>query len=302
MTQYKTYDQVGKKESVDDIISNISPTDTPFQSSIGSEKVKATLFQWQEDALRAPAKNAKVEGFTASSTARVPTSMRSNYTQIFSETVNVSATADEIDTYGRAKELSYQLAKTASELKRDLELSLVGNAQTAVAGDSSTAREMASAQAQIDATQTYTTDSDAGTGGNQAGPLTEDNFLEANQGLYEAGGEATIFMVKPADSLVVAEFAQASGRNREIAQGTKLVNVIDVLVTPFGEQKVVINRFIKSTDALLFDPGMWKKVVLRGWTRETLAKIGDNTSVMIVGEFSLKHRNYKGSALITNLT
>lgn len=74
---------------------------------------------------------------------------------------------------------------------------------------------------------------------------------------------------------------------------------------PFGEQKVVLNRLMKvagddtAADTLIFDPANWKKVTLRPWTRETLAKTGDNVKMMIVGEFSLKHTNYKASALVS---
>ncbi len=52
MATYTTYDQVGKAEDVSDIISNISPTKTPFQASLKSEKISARSFDWQEDELR----------------------------------------------------------------------------------------------------------------------------------------------------------------------------------------------------------------------------------------------------------
>ena len=104
MSQFKTYDQVGIKEDVSDVISNISPTTTPFQSLIKTERVNNTVFQWQEDELASVADNAKVEGFTAADVALDPTTMRQNYTQIMSKTINISATADAVSTYGRAKE------------------------------------------------------------------------------------------------------------------------------------------------------------------------------------------------------
>lgn len=52
MATYTTYDQVGKAEDVSDIISNISPTKTPFSSGLKSEKISARTFDWQEDSLR----------------------------------------------------------------------------------------------------------------------------------------------------------------------------------------------------------------------------------------------------------
>jgi hypothetical protein len=135
-----------------------------------------------------------------------------------------------------------------------------------------------------------------------AGALTEQDILDVNQDLYEAGSEAKYIMVKPADSLIVAGFAAASGRTRDFGASKGVVNAVDLYVSPFGEQKVIINRFIKATEALVFDPAMWSIVVLRPFTRELLAKAGDSERHLIVGEYSLKHKNYKGTGRITGLT
>jgi hypothetical protein len=223
--------------------------------------------------------------------------MRSNVTQILEKTIKISATNDSVDTYGRAKETAYQLAKAAEELKRDLEHAFVGiGTNAAVPGDSSTAREMASVQSMIDAGNI-----DANGGTPRA--LDETTILDVDQILYTEGSEATYLMIKPADSLIVANFAAvAQTRSRDYGTGTKVVNVVDIYVTPFGEKKVVLNRFINATNALLFDPMYWKKVTLRGWSRTTLAKTGDNSMHMIVGEFSLKHLNFKASGLIADLS
>jgi hypothetical protein len=43
---------------------------------------------------------------------------------------------------------------------------------------------------------------------------------------------------------------------------------------------------------------MWTQATLRPWTRQTLAKTGDAEKQMIVGEFSLKHKNYAASAMV----
>jgi hypothetical protein len=291
MAQYVTYDMVGIKEDVSDVISNISPTKTPFQSMIDSEKVTNTYFQWQEDDLRAVAANAKVEGHTAADSTRDPTTMRSNYTQILADTIKVSGTADAVSTYGRAKESAYQMAKVAAELKRDLEHAMVGMENAAVAGNSSTAREFAAFFNMVDSSMfTYT-------GSTNTKP-DEDDVLAALQDCYTEGAEPSVMMVTPTNSLEIADFAYATGRERDAGQGKRLVNVVDVYVSPFGEVKVVLNRFLLEKRTLIFDPEMWKKVILRNWFRETLAKTGDNVSMMLCGEFSLKHKNFKASAVI----
>lgn len=109
MTMYSTYDQIGIAEDISDVITNISPTKTPFQTSLGSEKVDNRLFQWQEDSLRAQASNKFLEGFVAADVARTPTVMRQNYTQIMSDVFRISSTADAVKTYGRAKETALAL-------------------------------------------------------------------------------------------------------------------------------------------------------------------------------------------------
>ena len=111
MATYQTYQQIGMAEDVTDVIANISPTSTPMQSMFKTDKVHARTFEYQEDAIRASAVNAAVEGADASYITVAPTTMRSNTTQIFSEAFQVSNTAETVRTYGRAKEPAFQLAK-----------------------------------------------------------------------------------------------------------------------------------------------------------------------------------------------
>ena len=294
MPTYTSYDVVGKKEDVSDIITNISPTKTPFTTMVGTEKVHNTLYQWQEDSLASPnTSNAYVDGFDATDATLVATTMRSNYTQILSKTIKVAETTDAVARYGRAKETAYQLAKAMEELKRDLESIYLG-AQTSVAGNGSTARLMNSFQAQVDSGNLSKT-------GGSTTAMTEAVFTAALQNLYTQGADPSVVMIPPGEAMNIASYASASGRYRTIPNGgadKQLVNVVDLYISPFGEVKIILNRFQSATDHLIFDPGMWKRPQLRSWTRETLAKTGDATKIMIVGEFSIKHRNYKASGIV----
>lgn len=300
-THFRTYNQVGIKEDISDVITNISPTATPFQSLIGQESVNNTVYQWQEDELAAVAANAQVEGADGTDATMAATVMRSNYTQIMAKTIRVSATSDAVSTYGRAKETAYQLSKKSAELKREFEFALVGSARNAAAGSSSVARQFGNVWGN-DAGGNALINSSVITNNSTPAALTEAMILATNQRLYEAGGDASYLMIKPADSLIVAGFAAAAGRTRDFEAGTKLVNVVDIYVSPFGTQKVVLNRFMKADSALLFDPANWKKAVLRPFSRTLLAKTGDSDRHFIVGEFGLKHVNYKATGAITGLT
>lgn len=296
MPNLSTYTQVGRVEDVSDIITNIAPTKTPFQSAIGDESIHDITHSWQEDDLDAPGTNAQVEGAAAPAANFSPTVMRSNNTQILAKTASATGSTEARKVHGRAKELAYQLGKKSAEIKRDLEKALLAGAtHAAVLGSATVPRTMAAAQTMIDASVTIAPET--------ASALTEANILAANQALYNVGGEADTISLKPGDATVFAGFAAAAGRTRYVDGGAKkIVNVVNVYESPYGQQKVVLNRWQPTTDAILYDASMWKRLVYRNWFRKTLAVVGDSESVEIIGEFSLKHKNFKGSALITNLT
>ena len=319
MAVWTSYDTVGLKEDVSDVISNISPTKTPFQMSLGNEKVHQRHFQWQEDVLRTAALNAQAEGFDATENAPVATVMRTNETQILSETIKVSGSSDATDYYGRAKESAYQLAKSMAAIKRDFENSLVGTAQAVAVGSDGVARQFNGFQSQLlnDSTGTLSATNTVVYTGATTTVMSEKNLEDVLQQVFTNGADPNVIMVTPQNARTISDFAKASGRYRTYdasspAKGQRtIVNVVDLYVSPFGEQRVVNNRFVKGAplasgtgivNTLIFDTNMWKQMTFRPWFRETLAKTGDNLKQMIVGEFSLKHRNYRASGAIVENT
>lgn len=294
MAIYKTYEQIGLAEDVSNIISDITPTDTPLFSMIKTEKVHARQYSYMTDSLASAGSNAQLEGFTASAGTAIATTMINGNTQILQKTFQVSATADAVKAYGRAKETAYQLSKALKEIKKDVEFAFVGASNATVAGNATTAREMDSADKLIGAGNTTA-------GGSAA--LTEAKITTTGQAVYNNGGDATILMVKPADSLVIAGFTGAAGRSREFNDGNKtLTNAVNLYVSPFGEYKVVLNRHQMTTHAFLLDPSMWRTASLRPFARTLLAKTGDSDTHMVVGEMGLMHKNPLGSGQINALT
>jgi hypothetical protein len=287
------------KEDVSDIISNISPTKTPFVSLIGSEKPMQTLHSWQEDSLRSvDLGNARIEGQDPTVDNGPATLMRHTYVQHMDRAIKVSDISDIVSKYGRNKELAYRLSKASAELKRGLEAILLSG-QTGTAGSSSVAPMLDSYQAQIDA------EFRVATGGAATMP-TEAQLLTTLQGLYTEGADPTTILVSPAYSVQLTTFSKAAGRYREIPNAgpssKAIVNAVELFVSPFGQQEVVIDRFSLSTDTFIFDPANWKLLPLVNWTKEELAKTGRATTVQIYGTFGLKHVNQKASAVIRTVT
>jgi hypothetical protein len=71
---FDTYDSVGNRESLSDIITSISPMDTPFMSMCKQAKATSTYEEWQTDSLAtASTSNAVIEGDEATLDASVAT-------------------------------------------------------------------------------------------------------------------------------------------------------------------------------------------------------------------------------------
>src|SRR4030088_1204080 len=60
---FATYEAIGNREDLSDVIYRIDPTETPFMSGIEKEKAAAVNHEWQTQALAAVnTANAQLEG------------------------------------------------------------------------------------------------------------------------------------------------------------------------------------------------------------------------------------------------
>ena len=108
--------------------------------------------------------------------------------------------------------------------------------------------------------------------------------------------------VTPSHSVIVAGFAAASGRQRNFDTGTKIVNVVDIYVSPFGEVSVVPNRFLKSDTCLVLDTEYWSRAVLRPAQTIQLSKVGDSDKRQMLTELTLVCESDVASGKIDALT
>jgi hypothetical protein len=290
----KTYDQVGKKEDFEQVIYDITPTQTPFLSSIGSSTAEATLHQWMQDSLASVGSNILIEGADAGAASTVTQVIKSANTQIFGKVVQVSGTAEAIGLHARTSDLANAIAKAGKELKRDIEHSFVGLGQSGTAGSGSAGRQLTSAANQISATTTNTA------GSNRT--LTEALILDVLEKTYNEGAEPNQIQVTPSHSLIVAGFAATSGRTRDFDTGTKLVNAVDIYVSPFGSVSIVPNRFLQANTALVLDTEYWSRAVLRPMQTIQLSRTGDSDKRQMLTELTLVCKSDIASGKIDALT
>ena len=103
---FDSYDARGIREDLQDVIYDISPSETPFYSSVAKVTASNTYHEWQTDALRASADNKHVEGDDTVAEARTATSRLGNYTQIFKNAVTGPDTDSGLKKAGRDAEMA----------------------------------------------------------------------------------------------------------------------------------------------------------------------------------------------------
>ena len=126
MAQTFERSQVGKRESLSDVIAVADARKTPLFAAIpkGSDPANS-LFEWQADAYDPPKAGAVVDGSDASSPedAAAYRAILSNYTEEFRREPKVSKRANlsNVAGIGMKKEMAKAIVKKSFEIKRDIE-------------------------------------------------------------------------------------------------------------------------------------------------------------------------------------
>lgn len=314
----------GNREELHDVISNITPSATPFLSMIGSGSCNTTKPEWLHDSLSTPdGSNKHVQGDEFTYDAITPPTRVGNYTQISRKSVVISRTQNKTNKAGRKKEIAYQIAKEGKELKTDMERILLSN-QASLAGDSSTASQTGGFAAWLETNVSrgatgadggYNTGTgvvDAATNGTQRA-FTKALLDDTIQDTYNNGGDgANVLMVSPyvktvfstfmSDSNVAAFRTSLSGKR----QGT-IYGAADMYVSDFGDITVVPNvQMFRSgatvaRNAFLIDKN---KVEVKYFDKiRTIkpAKTGDNEKRVLLTEYALCVENEAAHGQIADL-
>lgn len=311
---FKTYDAVGNREDLIDKIFNVSPTDTPFTSSIAKTTATAVYHEWQRDVLRAPNKgNAAVEGADATYNAQTPTQRLGNRCQIIQDTFSISGTQNSVRHAG-GSELKRLKAKKMVELKKDIEAAAIANT-TAVVGSDSVARQMRGLSGWI------ATNNDMGAGGvapdpvNNVAPVNgtarafaEASFKNGILGAYTSGGNVTMALMNPTHKQQASAFTGNVTRFNDVETNPKkatLQTAYTFYGSDFGTIKMVPNRVMSNgVDGNVYgiDVDYWALATLRGFEDEELAKVGDARNFQIIYEGTLEAREERSSFAVRDLS
>ena len=295
---FSTFAATGIREDLADFIENISPTDTPCYNSIGTTKATSTKHEWQTDKLAAAAANAKLEGdiFTNLVAAVTTTDRLSNNTQIFTKAFTITTTMDAVNTAGRAKESSYQLAKKMRELKNDYEFALFDNAATAsgTSGQTDAGRRMQTLAKWVTTLTGATGASGFGESGTSTCTvITEAAFNGILQRIWDQGGKPNAVYVGGTLKRLVSGWGTSSSR---VWDGSKkIVNSVDVYESDFGVLSLKLERYSNSAIGYILDESLWKKAILTPTKLKPLGSRGLGDDFLVYSEWTVEARNVSGN-------
>lgn len=315
---FQTPSAKGNREELSDVISKITPEDTPIYSLIEKTSFSTTHPEWLVDDLAAPAANIQLEGDDYTFGATSPATRYGTYTQIMRKDGIISGTQDATDNVG-VEQIRYQKLKKGVELRKDVEYAIVDtNAQVAGA-----TREFGSLNTWL--TTNVSRGSSGANGGYNSGtgltsaptPGTQRAFTKTlldtvmQQG-YTSGANFRHLVVSPYVKSVfvtfmsdtnVASFRYAASSGKE----NSIIANADVYEGPFGKVMIHPNRVMAGSatlarNAFFIDP----EHLSFGWFRKIaedkdVAKTGDAKKFVILGEGALRVGNEKGLGVAADL-
>lgn len=306
MSTMKSFELKGNKLSFANFISNLSPCDSPFTSMIGKEAIDQTQYSWQTDSL-APASNTPVEeGSQAQSQTRASTQVITNFTSILRTVASVSDTVKNLSTYGRNKEMQYQIGKAGKEIMRDLEHMNLHNLN-GLPGSDNVASTFAGFEGLV--AGVGVSDVDTGSVVHKTVQISGVNFDKADlfdmtTNLYLAGSKADKIMFHPkfatAFSDLIANDPEAPKTYRMFdGMDTKYNVQVKKIKDPLGKIWTLIpNRFMPADKFYFFHESDWTQTILRGPGTTKLAKNGSSDQYMIEMEVGLRHRHPYASGIL----
>lgn len=216
---------------------------------------------------------------------------KSNLTQIFDDTIEISGTAKAVTQYGISDLYEYEKQKKQLELALQLEKAAING----IAYENGQIRQMKGIRQWIATNVT-----------NVGGAVSIGAINTLAQKIYEAGGFATggVYKVMVGAKQKIA----LSGTDNNKITLTRAENtrgqVVDHIVTDFGEFEIVLNNNLQSDELLLVDVN---RIALRPLnTREFghtyLGVKGDYDTGMIVGEYTLELKQEKAHGRLKGLS
>ena len=265
------------REDLMDMITNVSPTETPFLSNIKRSKATNVYHEWLTHSLASASTTTALEGDVAAFTSPTTLTRNVNICQINAKTIAVSGTQEVVMKAGMKSEMAYRVVNATKELKLDLEKSMFQNASY-VTGGATTARVLKGVAGFCTTSSTTTA-------------VTRTDIQSMLQTAFDQGCYPDVMYVNSAMKVKVSNLAglgsQSYSWNME-ADAKKFSYAVNVWDGDFGVQRIVAARNMGTQSIAALELQHWRHAVLRPLATTDLAKDGDNEKKMILMESTLE--------------
>jgi hypothetical protein len=231
------------------------------------------------------------EGRNARDSRKKPRVAKSNKTQIFDDTIDISGTASAVTQYGISNQYEYEKQKKQLELALQLEKALING----VAYENGEVRQMAGIRSFV---QTNVSDASSAA---VSGSLLNDSL----QAIYEKGGFASggnykiMVPAKQKRAISAIDNNKLYIMQAENTRGQK----VDHFVSDFGQFEIVLNNNLDAKELLIVDTNRMavRPLVGRDFFHKYMGEQGDYTRGILVGEYTFEFQQEKAHARIKNL-
>jgi hypothetical protein len=291
----QTYSDNIKRESLLDIIQDVSPNSNPLSTLFGVSKATNTVHSWPEDYQgRETSVSASVEGAAATFSDLTQPSRRSNVVQIIDKTFRVTDTERAVNVAGGQDPYVYQMNKALNSWKKALEYAIIN--ASFQSGSSGVAPQMTGILAV--ATSHYTA------------RLSGTSFSEAEFNdmvidvANDVGNDNVFDLVVAGNKLrnAISSFTASNTKN-VAADDKRLVNAVSVYVSNFGMHRIFGHLDVPASAAtpgpyvLGLKESAWKVAYLEEPKHVELGKVGSDSRGMIHGSMTLEYLAERANAV-----
>jgi len=245
--------------------------------------------------------NAALEGDDASAARFTSRARKSNYTQIFASTVDVSGSELAVRQVGVADELDYQKQQRLRELMRNLESCVInGRSPAATVEGSSTVRRTMKGLVPFISTNKFVPN----VNGFPAETLLSEQQINVaiRQIWTNSNGNIDLLVMGGQEKRGLNNFVLSN--RRFTATDDRIKDLVTVYESDFGVCRIVMSRWVPVGTVLLLDSSRIEVMPLAGrsFHYKPLASTGDSETGQVIGEYTLELRNESAHGIITGLT
>jgi hypothetical protein len=245
--------------------------------------------------------NAALEGADTPSVRFTNRSRCSNYTQIFTATVEVSGTDMAASQLGLADEMDYQKQERLREMIRDLENTVVNGGEPASnpEGSGTVRRSMKGTIQHLSTNVFHTGDSGFPSGTD----LDETKVNYVLRKIWDSSnGSVDLIIVGGFQKRKINGFT--SGSRSYAANDTTFTDMISIYESDFGICRIVTTRWMPQDAALFLDSSRVNVLPLAGrsFHFKPLASGGDYECGELIGEYTVELKNEAAHGLIRDLS